>query len=97
MTRSFVYNFYVDNFNTDYTFLVFFIAIFLLSVLTYELGFARKLPLVKAIIVYIILFIGTYITTIFAVFQMPIVESLLVISFVFGIYRFRMYIDRKKN
>jgi len=97
MTKSFVYDFYLNNFNTDYTFIVFFIVIFLLSVLAYELGFARKLPLLKSMIVYILLLIGTYITTIFAVLQMPIIESLIIISLVLGIYRFRMYRERKSN
>ncbi len=97
MTKSFAYDFYVNNFNIDYTFIVFFIVIFLLSVLAYELGFARKLPLLKSIIVYILLFIGTYITTTFAILQMPIIESLIIISLVLGIYRFRMYRERKSN
>lgn len=97
MTNSFIFDYYISNFNTDYTFLVFYIVNFILSVIAYKLGFARKLPLLKSFIVYVILFIGTYITTIFAILQMPIVESLLIVSFVLAIYRFRMYMERKRN
>lgn|SRR5699024_7248488 len=97
MTRSFAYEFYLEHFSVDYIFWVFFIVIFLLSALAYELGFARKLPLLKSIIVYVMLLLGTFITTTFAVFQMPIIESLIIISLVLAIYRFRMYRERKRN
>ncbi len=97
MAKSIVFDYYINNFNTDHTFLVFYIVNFILAVIAYKLGFARKLPLAKSLIVYILLFIGTFIITVFAILGMPIVESLLIISFVMGIYRLRMYMERRKR
>lgn len=97
MTKSIVLEYYINNFNTDHAFYVFYVVNFILSVIAYKLGFARKLPLLKSMIVYVLLFIGTFITTVFAIMGMPIVESLLIISFVMGVYRLRMYMERKKK
>ena len=74
-----------------------FFAIFILAVITYKLGFAKELPLLKSIIVYIMLFIGCFILAIFAIFALPIAEVLIVIALVLGIYRFRLYRERKER
>lgn len=65
------------------------------SIIAFKLGFARELPLLKSIIVYIMLAIGTFILTIFSIVKFPITETLIIISIVLGIYRFRLHRERK--
>lgn len=76
-----------------------FITLYILNVIfgaiSFKLGFARKLPLLKTIIVYILLLIGIYIITIFSVLGLPMTESLIIISVVLAIYRFRLHRERK--
>src|SRR5690625_4292812 len=93
---GFLLNFVIEHYGTDHIFWIFYIINFIFSVIAYKLGFARELPLLKSVIVYILLFIGTYITTIFTIFYLPITESLIIISIVLAIYRFRMYRQRRK-
>lgn len=81
----------------DYGFWLMYAIIFILSVVAYKLGFARKLPLLKSIFVYILLIFGTFITTTLSILQFPIAESLIVIVIVLAIYRFRMYWERKQR
>lgn len=93
---GFLLNFVIENYGTDHIFWIFYVINFIFSVIAYKLGFARELPLLKSAIVYLLLFIGTYITTIFTIFYLPVTESLIIISIVLAIYRFRMYRQRKK-
>lgn len=51
--------------------------IFLLTVVVYQLGFSRKLPILKAVIVYVVIALGCVPLTILAA-QLPIVEALLI-------------------
>lgn len=78
-----------------YTFWIMYVIILILSIISYKLGFARKLPLLKSFFVYLLLVVGTYITTLFSILSMPIAESLIIISLVLAIYRFRLYRERK--
>src|SRR5690625_553633 len=93
---SILLNFVIENYGTDHIFWIFYTLNFIFSVIAYKLGFARELPLLKSVIVYILLFIGTYVTTIFSMFFLPITESLIIISIVLAIYRLRMYAQRKR-
>nr|WP_289039023.1 YlaH-like family protein [uncultured Allobacillus sp.] len=81
----------------DSGFWLLFFSIFILAVITYKLGFAKELPLLKSVIVYIMLFIGCFVLAIFAIFALPIAEVLIVIALVLGIYRFRLYRERKER
>ncbi|CDQ40249.1 MULTISPECIES: YlaH-like family protein [Virgibacillus] len=93
-----IFDFVLDQFGTDVNiFWVFYILNLIFSIIAYKLGFARKLPMLKSIVVYILLAIGVYILTIFSIFQMPITESLVVISIVLGIYRFRLHRERSSQ
>jgi len=92
---SLIFNFIVDHYGTDHIFWTFYVINIIFSVIAYKLGFARKLPVLKSIIVYILLFIGTYITTIFSLLKLPVTESLIIISIVLAIYRFRLHRERK--
>lgn len=87
---------FVSNNYLDHTFLIIYIINLILSIIAYKLGFARQLPLLKSIFVYILLIIGTFITTIFStLFLLPIPESLVIISLVLAIYRFRLHRERQ--
>lgn len=100
-----------EAFNVDYTtaaqiagvdqnfytgFITLYIIIAILTVIVYKLGFARKLPLIKSVIVYIILLFGVIILTIFSI-GLPIAEGLLASAVVLGIYRFRLSQSKKEQ
>ncbi|MFD1415455.1 YlaH-like family protein [Oceanobacillus jeddahense] len=83
---------------TDNIFWIFYVMNLILSAIAYQLGFAKKLPIGKNIIVYILLMIGTFVITIFStVMRMPTIECLIVIILVLGIYRFRLHRERKNR
>ncbi len=67
-----------------------------LTVLVYKLGFAKKLSLWKNIVVYGCLMFGCLILTFFAAF-LPIAEGLFFTALFLGIYRFRLYLHRRKQ
>lgn len=69
-----------------------YIVITVLAMASYKLGFARKLPILKSLLVYVMLAIGCVILTLFGV-VMPIAEILLISVFVMGIAYYR----RKKS
>ncbi|WP_028398874.1 YlaH-like family protein [Ectobacillus panaciterrae] len=70
--------------------------IIILSILVYNLGFARKLPLLQNIIIYILLVLGCTILTFFAVF-LPVAEGLVVVAIVLGIYKLRLHQAKKQQ
>lgn len=70
-------------------------SVVVLSVIVFNLGFARKLPLLKNVVVYTGLVIGCFVLTFFAIF-MPVAEALIVIAAVLGVYRIRLRIHKKK-
>lgn len=83
---------------TEHIFWIFYVINLILSAIAYQLGFAKKLPVLKNMIVYILLMIGTFVVTIFStVMRMPTVECLIIIIFVLGIYRFRLHRERKNR
>lgn len=67
------------------------------SIIAYKLGFARELPFKKEILVYVMLMLGVFILTIFNLLGLPITESLIIISLVLAIYRYRLHLTRKKE
>lgn len=91
---SLLFDLILENFGTNYIFWIFFILNLIFSIIAYKLGFARELSRLKSAIVYILLFLGTYITTLFSVLKLPITESLIIICVVLGIYRFRLHRER---
>ncbi|WP_407268140.1 YlaH-like family protein [Radiobacillus sp. PE A8.2] len=74
-----------------------YVTIVILTVICYKLGFAKQLPLLKSAIVYVILAIGCIGLTFFAILGLPVAECMIVIALVLGIYRFRLYQERKKR
>ncbi|MGM7635975.1 YlaH-like family protein [Bacillus sp. Hm123] len=75
---------------------VYWLIIITLSILVYNLGFAKKLSLGKNIIVYISLIIGSLLLLILS-YQLPVVESLFVAALVLGIYKIRLRMHKKEN
>ncbi|MDQ0160100.1 YlaH-like family protein [Alkalibacillus salilacus] len=74
-----------------------FLAIAVFAIITYKLGFAKQLPIGKSLIVYGLLVLGCFLLILFAVFSLPIVEVLMIVSTVLGIYRFRLHRERNTN
>lgn len=96
-----IYNYLLENY-PDYIFMTLYILNFIFGILAYKLGFARKLPLLKSIIVYFMLGIGTFILTLFNVLGVimqglvaPVTEVLIITSLVLGLYRYRLHRSRQ--
>lgn len=93
-----LYDILVEHFGkTQNLFWAFYVLNLIFSIIAYKLGFARELPLVKSIIVYILLTIGVFLITIFSIMELPMTESLIIISIVLAIYRFRLHRERKQR
>ncbi len=87
---SFFPNWLLNNpLTSDYMIWILYGTIVFLSIIVYKLGFARKLPLLKAMIIYIFLFIGCGMLTLLAL-QMPIVGALFCAALVLSIYKLRL-------
>ncbi|RWU15830.1 YlaH-like family protein [Anoxybacillus flavithermus] len=69
--------------------------IVVLAIIVYRLGFARKLPLLKNVVIYTLLVLGCTILTFFAVF-LPVAEGLLVAAVVLIIYKWRLRREGEK-
>ncbi|MBM7552905.1 YlaH-like family protein [Thalassobacillus pellis] len=69
----------------------------ILAIITFKLGFARKLPLLQSVVVYGVLLIGTFILTLLLGLNLPIAESLLASSIVLAVYRFRLHQERQRK
>ncbi|WP_194241295.1 YlaH-like family protein [Bacillus fonticola] len=70
--------------------------IVILAIVTYQLGFARKLPPLKTAVIYVLLALGCSILTFFAVF-LPVGEGLVVAIVVLGIYKIRLSQEKKRR
>ncbi|MGY4689677.1 YlaH-like family protein [Salibacterium sp. K-3] len=71
-------------------------AVVIMCIIVYNLGFARKLPILKNAVVYTVMLIGALPLTIFA-FGMPVVESLMAAAVVLGIYKIRLRRHKKEK
>lgn len=70
--------------------------IVILSIIAFKLGFSQKLSILKSILVYIFLILGSTVLTLLALF-LPITESLAVTVLVLVIYRIRRKFAGKKD
>ncbi|MBU8877668.1 YlaH-like family protein [Bacillus sp. FJAT-29790] len=66
-----------------------------LSILVFKLGFAKKLPFAKSVVIYLFLILGCTVLTFFAVF-LPIAEGLVVAALILITYKIRLH-QHKKN
>lgn len=73
-----------------------YITVLLLSALVYNLGFARKLPLLKNVIIYILLAAGCTLLSFLAVF-LPVAEGLVIAAVVLIIYKIRLHQTKKEE
>lgn len=97
-----VHQYVMENY-FEHTFIILYVLNLILAVIAYKLGFAKKLPLLKSVFVYLILILGVFILGI--LFQvipqvlasqpLPMTESLFIICLVLGVYRFRLHRERK--
>ncbi|MBP1913787.1 YlaH-like family protein [Lederbergia galactosidilytica] len=65
-----------------------------LAILVYKLGFAKKLPLLKSLIIYLFLIVGCLFLTFLAIF-LPITEGLMVAAAILIIYKVRLRKEKK--
>ncbi|MFZ0369821.1 MAG: YlaH-like family protein [Halobacillus sp.] len=79
------------------SFLLLYITTVILAIITFKLGFARKLPLMKTIVVYAVLIIGTFLLTLILGLNLPLPESLMVAAVIMGVYRLRLHRERKEK
>ncbi len=66
-----------------------YLTIFGLCIVVYQLGFAKKLPLLKNIVIYAIMALGCTILCFMGVF-LPMAEGLIIAVLVLAIYRLRL-------
>ncbi|AOM83309.1 YlaH-like family protein [Salisediminibacterium beveridgei] len=78
-----------DPANFEFVFWSMFIMITVLSILVFNLGFARKLPLFKNIVVYAVMLFGNMFITFFAL-TLPIIESLGIAAVILGVYKLQL-------
>jgi hypothetical protein len=74
-----------------------YITIVILTILAYKFGFAKKLPPLKSAIIYVVLVVGMFFITLIFGLNLPVAESLAVIALVLGIYRLRLFQERKNR
>lgn len=94
---SFYPNWLINNpLTSDYMIWILYGTIVFLSIIVYKLGFARKLPLLKSLIIYIFLLIGCGILTLLSL-QMPIVGALFFAALVLIIYKWRLHAAKRQQ
>jgi hypothetical protein len=73
-----------------------YLTIVALSIVVYKLGFAKKLPLGKSLMIYIFLSAGCLILTVLGIF-LPIAEGLVVAALILIIYKIRLHQSKKQQ
>jgi hypothetical protein len=68
--------------------------IVILSAIVYKLGFAKKLPLLKNIVIFICLLIGCFLMLFFS-YALPIAEGLAGAALLLVIYKIRLHQTKK--
>nr|WGD76878.1 YlaH-like family protein [Bacillus subtilis] len=68
--------------------------IFVLAVIVFKLGFAKRLPVLKSAVVYVFLALGRTVLTFLGVF-LPVAEGLVVAALILIIYKIRLYQSKK--
>ncbi|MDQ0272425.1 YlaH-like family protein [Cytobacillus purgationiresistens] len=71
-----------------------YITIVLLTIVVFKLGFAKKLPILKAVVIYTFLILGCTLLTFLGVF-LPIAEGLVVAAVILIIYKIRLHQEKK--
>ncbi|GAE33804.1 YlaH-like family protein [Halalkalibacter akibai] len=75
-----------------------FLAVVVLTVIVFNLGFARKLPVLKRVVIYLLLVIGSFVMWFLEfAFGAPIMAVLIISGVILGLYRFRLHRHRKEK
>ncbi|RAL25983.1 YlaH-like family protein [Thermoflavimicrobium daqui] len=74
-----------------------YLIILILSAVIYQMAFARNLPLLKSIFVYIVLAIGCVILLIFQIMQFPIIEAMLITVVLIVLTRLRLMFGKSNQ
>ena len=82
--------------SSDHMITILYLTIVVLSIVVYKLGFARKLPVLKSAVIYIMLLIGCILMTILSL-QLPIVGALTIAALVLLIYKIRLARSKKQD
>ncbi|MGJ9383934.1 hypothetical protein CR203_02180 [Salipaludibacillus neizhouensis] len=82
--------------NAVMAYFVMYLIINALSIVVFNLGFARKLPILKTVVVYVVMFLGNFIITILS-FSLPIIESLLIAAVILGVYKIQLRRHKKEE
>ncbi|MFS0672306.1 YlaH-like family protein [Ornithinibacillus sp. 179-J 7C1 HS] len=98
-----VYEFVMEQYGVEQVFNILYIVNLILAAIAYKLGFAKKLPILKSVIVYILLAFGIFVLNILFIIvpatlaaqPLPMTESLVIICVVLAIYRIRLYLQRQ--
>ncbi|GLI82932.1 MULTISPECIES: YlaH-like family protein [Rossellomorea] len=67
-----------------------------LSILVYKLGFAKKLPIAKSIVIYLFLVMGCTVLTFLGIF-LPVAEGLVIAALILIIYKVRLNNEKRKG
>ncbi|MGN8645152.1 YlaH-like family protein [Gracilibacillus sp. HCP3S3_G5_1] len=78
-------------------FIFLYLTVVIFAIFAYKFGFAKKLSPLKSLIIYILLIIGTFFLTLIFGLNLPLAESLFIIAVVMGVYRLRLYQERKQK
>ena len=73
-----------------------YLTIVALSIVVYKLGFAKKLPLGKSMVIYLFLILGCTIFTFFGIF-LPVAEGLVIAALILIIYKIRLHQSKKQQ
>jgi hypothetical protein len=82
--------------SSDHMITILYLTIVLLSIVVYKLGFARKLPVLKSVVIYVMLLIGCILMTILSL-QLPIVGALTIAALILSIYKVRLARSKKQD
>ncbi|WP_096189272.1 YlaH-like family protein [Evansella halocellulosilytica] len=82
--------------NFLFAFTVLYIMTNVLTIIVFNLGFARKLPILKTVIVYVMMLFGNIFIT-FLALTLPIIESLFVAALVLGVYKLQLRRHKKEE
>ncbi|EIT84936.1 hypothetical protein A374_12855 [Fictibacillus macauensis ZFHKF-1] len=77
-------------------FFLLYVVIAALSIVVYKLGFAKKLPVLKSVVIYVLLIVGCFPLTFFGI-GLPIAEGLVCAAAVLIIYKIRLRQSKKNN
>jgi len=82
--------------NPDLGMWMLYLTILLLSIAVYKMGFAKKLPIGKSILIYLFLGLGCTFLSFLGIF-LPIAEGLVVAALILIIYKIRLRYHKKQE